>query len=31
MAGARYQKGASKARLAFEFLLTNKRFLGYLK
>jgi hypothetical protein len=31
MAGARYQKANSKARFAFEFLLTNKRFLGYLK
>jgi hypothetical protein len=31
MAGAGYQNGPSKARLAFEFLLTNKRFLGYLK
>jgi hypothetical protein len=31
MAGAEYQNSPSKARLAFEFLLTNKRFLGYLK
>jgi hypothetical protein len=31
MAEAEYQKGTSKARQAFEFVLTNKRFLGYLK